>query len=160
MGARGVNLAQEGHVVPIILPASITGGATSAVFGMRSGTKANILLQFGALAAAPTAVTLLACTDITGATSQAIPFDVYQQVLAGAGNDVFGVRTPVTAAGYVPVNVAGHLDLIEVQDDQLPQGYPYLKLVVGSPAAANFASAVAVLTGLRFAGESNPTATV
>jgi len=160
MGARGYNIAEEGHVVPVLNPASISGGLTGLVFGMRFASKANIIIQWGALAAAQGAVTLNACTSEAGANPTPIAFDRYQQLLAGAGNDVLAGRVSVTAAGYTPSDVPNTVDVLHVQADELPPGSPYLQLAIADGTNVDFASAVAVLTGVRYQGVSNQTATV
>ena len=50
--------------------------------------------------------------------------------------------------------------VLHVQADQLPAGHDYLKLSLADGTNADFASAVAILTGVRYQGESNPSATV
>jgi hypothetical protein len=160
MGARGFNIAQEGHVVPIVLPESISGGVSSQVFGLRNAAKCNILLILGALAAAEGNVQLFACTDLAGDNAVAIGFDLWTQAAAGPGNDVLGVRQSIPAAGYTPADTPGIASVLHVQADQLPQSNPYLKLVLGDGTNADYACAVAVLTGVRYQGESNQSATV
>jgi len=160
MSARGFNIAEEGHVVPLFNPASITGGISGQVFSLRDASKANIIIHYGALAAAPGTVTLSACTDINGDNTTPIAFDLYQQAAAGAGNDVLGGRQSIPATGYAPNDVAGTVDVLHVQADELPPGYPYLKLSIADGTNADFVSAVAVLTGVRFQGVSTQSATV
>jgi hypothetical protein len=160
MGARGINLAVEGHIVPALNPASISGGVTGLVFSLKNAAKANVIIAWGALAAAQGAVTLNACTSEAGANPTPIAFDRYQQLLAGAGNDVLAARSAVTAAGYVPSDVPNTIDVLHVQADQLPPGSPYLQLAIADGTNVDMASAVAVLTGVRYQGESNQTATV
>src|SRR5580698_7786552 len=98
MGARGFNVAVEGHVVPILNPGSISGGVSGLIFSLRNASKANIIITWGALAAAQGAVTLNACTTQAGANPTPIAFDRYQQLLAGSGNDVLAPRVAVTSA--------------------------------------------------------------
>ncbi len=160
MGARGFNVAQEGHVVPLLNPGSISGGA-SGVFSMRNAAKANIIIMWGALAAAQGTVQLFACSDLAGDNAVAIPFDRYTQTTAGAGNDVLGPRQQVTAAGYTPSDTANTVDVLHLQADVPSEtNSPYIKLVVNDGTNADNASAVVILSGLRFAGESNQSATV
>jgi hypothetical protein len=166
MGARGINLAEEGHIVSILSPKSISGGAAATIFNMKNAGKANIIIQFGAEAAALGAITLNACSDIAGDGATAIPFTYYQQPVAGNNIDTLELNgsTPTTAfaataAGFVPANVANTFALLVVQADQLPMGLPYLQLEIANGANVDFASAVAVLTGLAYAGSTQPSAT-
>lgn len=160
MGARGYNIAQEGHTVLILPPASISGGATGQIFSMKNAAKCNILIGWGALAAAEGAVQLFACTDLAGDNAIAIGFDRFQQVAAGPGNDVLAPRQAVPAAGYLPNDVANTVDVLHVQADQLPMGYPYLKLTIADGTNVDYGVAFALLSGVRYQGESNQSATV
>lgn len=160
MGARGTNIAQEAHTVLVVPPGSISGGATGQIFSMKNAAKCNIALAWGALAAAQGTVQLFACTDINGTGAAAIAFDLFQQVVSGQGNDVLASRQAIPPAGYVPRDLPNALDLLHLQADQMPQGFPYLKLVLGNGATADYACAIAVLTGVRFQGDANQSATV
>jgi hypothetical protein len=162
--SKGFYTAQKGHVVNILPPVDVTGGKTSQAFSMAGAAHATIILQIGVSAAAPTGVTVQAgtATAAVGASvagAAAIPFDVFKQETAGAPNDVLGVRTACTATGFVPSANDGIFYVIEIDGDNLPAGSPYVQLNIANAANSVIASAVAVLSGLRYAGESNPPAT-
>jgi hypothetical protein len=159
MSVKGFYTAQEGHVVNILPPQEISGGATAQVFNMEGYRHASIVLQLGAQAAANTKILVNACTDASGDGATAIPFDIFAQETAGVANDVLSTRTAVTAAGYVPAAGANIFYVIELDADALPDGSPFVQLEVTNGANANFASAVAVLSGGRFVGDQSPTAT-
>ncbi len=166
MGARGISLASEGHIVSILSPSNITGGAAGTPFNLKNAAKANIVIQFGALAAALGAITLNACSSIAGAGATPIPFTYYQQPTTGNANDTLELNgnTPsnafaATAAGFVPAFAANTFAILEVQADQLPAGLPYLQLEIANGANANYVSALAILTGLTYSGSQQPTAT-
>jgi hypothetical protein len=160
MGARGINLAFEGHTVPVLNPASISGGVSGQIFSMKGAAKLNLYIIWGALAAAQGVVTLSACSDLNGDGATPIPFTRYMQVAAGAGSDVLSQPSAVAAAGYTPSDTPNTIDLLVLQADQLPVGLPYLKLAIADGTNVDFATAIAVLTGLRYGGEQNPSATV
>lgn len=157
--SKGIYVAQDCHVVNILPPIDVNGGKTAQAFHLRNAGHVSIVLQIGVSAAALTGVTLNACTDDTGANPQAISFNLHKQETAGASNDVLGARTPVTAAGFVPTANDDVYYVLEVDADTLPPGSPYLQLDIANGAESVIASAVAILSGLRQAGESNPTAT-
>jgi hypothetical protein len=166
MGARGFNVAEEGHIVSVLSPQNITGGAAGTVFNMKNAAKANIVIQFGALAAALGAITLNACSNISGAGATPIAFSYYQQITAGNANDTLELNgsTPSTAfaattAGFTPADAANTFVILEVQADQLPAGLPYIQLEIANGANADFVSALAILTGLAYPGSQQPTAT-
>ena len=160
MGARGFNVAQEGHTVLVLAPGSISGGEIGQIFSMKNAAKCNIIVAFGGLAAAEGAIQLFACSDLNGDNPQPIGFDRYQQLLAGPGNDVLAARLPIPSAGYTPSDVPNTVDVLHLQADQMPTGYPYLKLVVGDGTNADYATAIAILSGVRFQGDGNQSATV
>ena len=160
MSARGFNLAIEGHIVPVLAPASISGGVSGQIFSLKDAAKANIIIYWGVLAAAPGAVTVSACSDLAGDNAVAIGFDRYTQAVAGAGHDVLSARSVVTSAGYTPSDVANTVDVLHIQADQLPTGTAYLKVSIADGTNADYASVIAVLTGIRYQGDSNPSATV
>ena len=160
MGARGFNIAEEGHVVQLVTAENVSGGVTSQVFSMSRAAKCCILLGFGAESAAEGNLQLFACTDTTGATKIAIPYDLYKQETSGTANDVLSARTPVPATGYALPGTAGTFYVLHVQADQLPQGYPELQLDIPDGSNTDFASAFAVLTGVRYQGVSNQTVIV
>lgn len=159
MSVNGFYAAQEGHLVNILPPQNISGGATAQVFNMEGYRHASIIVQLGAQAAANTKILVNACTDASGDGAVAVPFNIFTQETAGVANDVLSVRTPVAAIGYTPSPNANIFYVIELDADALPQGAPYVQLQITNGANANFASAVAVLSGGRFVGDQSPSAT-
>lgn len=159
MSAKGFWVAQDGHVVNILPPVSISGGVSSQPFNLKNAAHVSLLLQFGALSAQPGAFVLNACTDHTGATKQAIGFNLFTQETSGAANDVLSTKQVIATTGYQPPDTANIFYVIEVDAASLPAGYPYLQLVIADGADTDFASAVAILSGLRFAEDQGMTAT-
>jgi hypothetical protein len=166
MGARGLNVAEEAHVVSILSPGSLSGGETSTYFNLKTAYKANIIVQLGALAAAPGALTLLAAADNTGTGATAIPFTYYTKSTAGDSNDTLDLNVgaspafAATAAGFVPANAANSFAILVVNADQLPSGLPYVALAFADGTNVDFVSAVAILTGLSYPGPQQPSATL
>jgi hypothetical protein len=160
----GIYTAQKEHVVNILPPVDVTGGKTSQAFSMAGASHATIILQIGVSAAAPTGVTVQAgtATAAVGASvagAAAIPFDLFKQETAGAANDVLGARVAATTSGFVPSANDGIFYVMEIDAEDLPAGSPYVQLNIANAANSVIASAVAILSGIRYAGESNPTAT-
>jgi hypothetical protein len=161
---QGNVLAETSHFVNILPPVDITGGAKSQAFSMKNHGHATILFQIGVSAGAPTAIfvkygtaTAAVGSDVAGSTAMA--FSIYKQETAGAANDILGARTAVTSAGYVPSANDGIMYVIEVDAREIPDGNPYLQLVVTNAAQSVIASAVAILSGARFSGASQATVT-
>lgn len=159
MSAKGFYTAQNGHVVNILPPVDITGGKTAQAFNLRNAAHATIIVQVGVSAAAFTKILVNKCSDNAGTGAAAIAFDIFTQENAGASNDVLSVRTAVAATGYVPSANDGIFYVIEIDAAQLDAANPYVQLQLTNGVNSVIASAVAILSGLRFAGDQNPTAT-
>jgi hypothetical protein len=157
--ANGIYLAQDCHIVNILPPIDVTGGKTSQAFNLKQAGHASIVLQVGVSAAAATGVLVNACTDANGDNPVSIPFDLFKQETSGASNDVLTAKTATSAAGFVPSGNDDIFYVIEVDASDLPEGSEYVNLQIENGANSVIASAVAILSGLRYAGESNPTAT-
>ena len=147
--------AQDGHIVQLITPQDITGGKTSPAISMKMYSHASILLFIGISAAAPNKIILNACTDAQGDGAIPISFDLFAAETPNL--DVLGPRQPITSAGYAPSANDGIFYVIEVGAAHLPQGFPYLQLEVLNGVNSVLASAVAVLSGARYAGDQSPT---
>jgi len=159
MSAKGFWASQDGHVVSLISPQSISGGVTGQVFNMEGYHHASIIVQLGAQAAAASKILINACTDAAGDGATAQPYSLFTQETAGLTNDVLSVRQSVSAAGYTPSASANIFYVIEIDADQLPVGYPFVQLQITNGANVDYASAVVVLSGGRFIGDQSPTAT-
>ena len=97
-----------------------------------------------------------AARQSAGAATTAIAFDYYAET-TDAG-DTLGARTAATVAGFATSTNDNVTYVIEIDATQLTQGYPYLVLKMTDPGAATLASAVAVLSGNRYAQAVTPTA--
>lgn len=156
---KGFVIAEQGHVVNILAPVDITGGKTAQAFSMKEHGHATILVQIGVSAAAFTKILVNQCTDASGSGAVAIPFAIYKQEAAGASNDVLTNRTAVTSAGYTPAATDGIFYVIEIDASELSDGFPYIQLQLTNGSNSVIASAVAILTGSRFAESPSATAT-
>jgi len=165
MAARGFNIFEEGHVVQILSPGSISGGVTSTYFNLKTAAKANILINIGALAAAEGALTLLAASNNAGAGATAIPFTYYTKSTTGNAADTLDLVTgpsaanSATAAGFTPANTANTFVGIVIEEDQLPAGLNYLAIAFADGTNADYVAASAILTGLSYPGSQQPSAT-
>ena len=161
---QGAVLAEQAHFVNILPAVDITGGKKCQAFNMKNHGHATILLQIGVSAAAFTKIivqygtaTAAIGSDVAGNTAMA--FSIYVQETAGADQNVLGARTAVAAAGYTPSANDGIFYVIEIDARELPDGNPYVQLVLTNGSNSVIASAVAILTGARFAGATQVTAT-
>lgn len=156
---KGFVLAEQGHVVNILAPVDVTGGVTAQRFSMANYQHASIIFQIGVSAAAFTALLVKNCTLASGGTATAIAFSIYKQETAGASHDVLGARTAVTAAGYAPSANDGIFYVIELDANELTDGFPWVELSLTNGTNSVIASAVAILSGARYAETQSPTVT-
>jgi len=149
-------LSQEAHIVPILFPQG-SGAATinSDVFSMRDASHATIILTIGAVAGAAS-FTLAAGTDFTPAAETAIGY--MQAAELTTGGDTLGALTAVASTGTTTANTANITYVLEVDAEDLPEGYPNLYLKLADLDNTTYVSAVAILTGLSYAGDQNRTA--
>lgn len=156
---KGFVLAEQGHVVQVVAPVDFTGGKTGQAFSMKKYQHASIIILLGAQAAPGTKILVNQCTSAAGAGATAIPFSIYKQETAGAGNDVLGARTAVAAAGYTPSGNAAIFYVIELDANELADGSPYVQVQFTNGANADIGAIVAVLSGARFEQTQSPTET-
>lgn len=161
---KGFVVAEQGHVVNILPPVDITGGAKAQAFSMANYQHATIVVQIGVSSAAFTKIfvkygsaTAAVGADVAGSTAMA--FNIYVQETAGADKDTLGARTLVAATGQTPAATDGIMYVIELDASELPDGFPYVQLVMTNGTNSVIASAIAILSGSRFAETQSPTVT-
>jgi hypothetical protein len=154
-----MNIAESAHVVPLIYPKDVTGGATGETFCMRDWSHATIIVVIGATAGALTDFVVSECTgkDAAGATAIAYSYYACETTGAAANCDVLGTVAAATTAGISLSETDNIFYVIEIDASQLTDGYEWIYVNVTSAAAANFLCAVAVLTGPRYAGPASRT---
>jgi hypothetical protein len=169
---NGFNVAEAGHVVQVIIPASISGGVIGQAFSMSGYKHASIIISIGAQAAQATKIilsvgTATAAQGTAVANATAIPFNLYKQESASA--DVLTAINNIAAAGYQPSATADIFYVIEIDANELEAAlagalsgslgqFSYLQLSITNGANADFVAAIAVLSGARFAEAQSPTA--
>ncbi len=150
------NAAENGHVVSILAPVDINGGAVvSDYFSLKGYNHASIILTLGVTGAATT-VTLEESDDNSGSSTTAIAFSYYAEETAGG--DTLSTRTAASASGFATSTNNGIIYVLDLDSSNLTDGYPYLVLKMTDPTVATFASAVAVLSGARYGAEVTGTA--
>ena len=151
-----MNIAEQGHVVNILPPQSITEAATSDVFSMKNYAHATIIVTAGATNADAGNITVEECDNFTPTTDTAIDFYYYAETTAAG--DTLGARTLAEAATGIDVSANDNITyVIEIDARELTDGYPCLELKWSAPGGATLVSAVAVLTGSRYAEDQSGT---
>ncbi len=156
MGAKGLVLAEEAHIINILPPVDITGGATSDVFSMGDYAHATIIVQVGVSAAAFTKLIVEECDDFTPTTHTDIAHYIYKEETASG--DTLGARTAVAAAGTTPSANDNIFYVIEIDASELTDGYDKLRLEITNGVNSVIASAVAILSGARYQPAGSVTA--
>lgn len=144
------------HYVNIIPPVDITGGATGDRFHMKNHKKAQIVVQVGVSAAAFTKIILRSCSAATSGTATDIAFNMYSEETAAG--DTLSTRTAVAATGHTPSANNGIFYVIELDADELLDGHDWVELALTNGANSVIASAVAILSGSRYANDLSATA--
>jgi len=153
---KGISIAEACHVVNAIAPIDINGsGASSDIWTMENHSHCSIIVTMGVTGAAVT-ITVDECDDFTPTNSTAIAFSYYAETTASG--DTLSAKTAATTSGITGSTNDGIIYVIEIDADELTDGYPCLRVVLSDPAAATLASAVAVLSGGRYAQEASATA--
>jgi hypothetical protein len=152
--SKGIYLAQDTHVTPLVFPVDVTGGKTGAVVSLKQAAHLSIIILLGVSAAAFTKILVNACTANDGTGATAIPFDLFAGETANV--DLLGPRQAVTAAGYTPSANDGIYYVIELDAAQLPQTSPYVQLQLTNGTNSVIASAVAILSGMRYGSDQSP----
>jgi len=141
------NASESGHVVNILPPQDIDGGANSDVFSMKRYAHASIIIAAGSMAAAST-VTVEECDDFVPTNSTAIAFSYYKEETSGG--DTLSTKQSATAAGFAMTTNNNTMYTIELDAAQLSDGYPCVRVVFSDPSGSDTVSAVAVLSGGRY----------
>jgi hypothetical protein len=153
---RRINIAEEGHVVNILPPQDINGGAvTSDYFALKNYAHATIILTLGVTGAAST-VTLEESDDNAGSSTTAIGFNYYKEETDSG--DTLSTKQTATTSGFATSTNDNITYLIEVDGAELSDGKPYLVLKMTDPEASTLVSAVAVLSGSRYGRDESLTA--
>ncbi|SMC38507.1 hypothetical protein [Papillibacter cinnamivorans] len=154
---KGTNIAEQFHVVNILPPQDVDTGKTADIFSMKNYAHATIIVQCGSTNADAGNITIEECDNFTPTTDTAIDFYYYAETTAAG--DTLGARTKAEAATGIDVSANDNTTyVIEIDASQLSDGYPCIELKWSDPGGATYASAVAILSGPRYAEDQSPTA--
>jgi hypothetical protein len=170
---KGVFVAQDCHVCPVIPPVSAGAAQTGKRFNLASWAHASVLLGLGAAGGPIGAITVNVYAAESGGTGVAIPYRLFKQEAASAPFDVLSNNTatndgnfPQTATGYTPASDAAnafYLIEIDAADVLAAANGTYIELdvAVGSlGTTAQLLAAYAILSGGRQTGDQSASAQV
>lgn len=153
------NIPEDGHIVTLYNPVDIddlAGADSPVIVLMENYSHATIIYSIGVNPLVAGVVTVESCDDTTPSTATEIMFRYYRyetsQILANG--DVHGAMTWTTtaAAGLIPVaGAVPSMYVIEIDDAELVSGDIGFRMCIVDPAAASVGSAIAILSGARYA---------
>ena len=152
---KGFNIAEQGHIVQMLAPIDIAAATSSEVISMENWSHVTFICQKGIGSACT--IQLEECTAFagTGAATRIFSY-AYERTAAG---DTLTALAVATTAGIATTTSSGELLVIEVDADELTDGYPYLRLKC-SATGANLGAWVAVLSGGRYQSDITETVIV
>lgn len=170
---KGIFVAQDCHVCPVIAPVSAGAAQAGKRFNMASWAHASILLGFGASGGPIGAITVNAYAAESGGSGVAIAYRLFKQEAASGPYDVLSLNSttndgnfPQASTGYTPsADNANAFYLIEVDAADLLAAangtYVELDIAVGSlGTTAQLLAAYAILSGGRLTGDISASAQV
>lgn len=159
---KGINIAEMCHVVNILPPIDVdtaSGLAASEIFSMKNYAHATIIIQCGVTDADGGNITVEECDGFAGANDTAIDFYYYAETTALG--DTLGARTKAAAATGIDVSANDNIFyVIEIDASELTEDYGFLCIKWSNPGGSTIASAVAILSGSRYANDQSATAIV
>lgn len=145
---KGIVLAEQGHIVNVIPPIDITGGVNGDRFNLRNYKHATIIVQIGVSAAAFTKIIVRECNAASSGTATDIAFKLRSEETDSG--DTLGAVEAVAAAGKTPSANNNIFYVIEIDAEELTEGFDWIEVALTNGVNSVIASAVAILTGARY----------
>lgn len=153
---KGIVLAEQAHIVNILPPVDITGGVAGDRFKMANHGHVTIIIQVGVSAAAFTKIILRECDAASAGNTTDIGFRLAKEETANG--DTLSAFEVVASTGYTPSANDGIFYVIELDASELTDGRDWVEVALTNGTNSVIASAVAILSGSRYAGSQNATA--
>ncbi len=153
--SKGFVVAENGHVVQMLEPTSVGAPATSDTISMENWGHVSIICGLGI--GSSTTITVGECTSFAGSDRTAITFRYAQE--ATVGGDVLDAALAWSSSIAIASSGAGGgFAVIEIDADELSDGFQFLQVNLADPGAGKLAAVYAVLSGGRY--QEDITATV
>lgn len=151
--SKGFVVAEQGHVVQMISPQDFSAAGTSDTILMENWGHVTFICNFGVGSA--TTISVGECTSFAGSDRTAVTFRYALE--ATAAGDVLDAA--LAWSSTVTITSAGvSFAVIEIDADELTDGYPYLQVNIADPGGSKLAGIMAILSGGRY--QEDITATV
>ncbi len=149
---KGINIAEQCHIVNALAPVSAAGGKTCEYVSMAGYGHLTAVITLGA-AVDETTITAYRSADNAGTGEHAIAFRYYMEETAST--DVVERQTDAGVGGFTTaVGAAGSIYVIEVDAAELGEDHPYFGLKLSDPGGAQLASVVYILSGGTYQEEA------
>lgn len=153
----GFHVSEDGHVVNILPPIDLNGGKTSDYFSLKNYSHASVIVTIGVNAGAGSVITIEQSDDNVGSHTTPIAFK-YAAEESPAG-DTLTALIDATSTGFETHASASSIAYVcEIDAADLTDQYPYCVVKFSNPGASVIGSAIAVLSGSRYAGSTTPSA--
>ncbi len=153
--AKGIEIAQECHIVNAYPPQDPAGAAASDWIHMENAGHITFLIMQGAGSVGT--VTINNATGAGGTGTATMAFDYYLET--AANGDTLGAKTAAGTGGVALNDNDDTMVIIEIDASQMPDGSDWINLAVSSVGASVF-GVIAILSGYRYQGDQNITAIV
>ncbi len=154
--SKGFVVAENGHIVQLIAPVDVTAPMTSDTISMENWGHVSIIVGLGI--GSSTTITVGECTSFAGSDRTALTFR-YAQEATGGGDVLDAALAWASSIAIVGSAAAvGGFAVIEIDADELSDGYQFLQVNIADPGASKIAAVYAVLSGGRY--QEDITATV
>lgn len=153
--SKGFVAAENGHVMMLYEPLTVAAAATSDTFSMEGWAHASILCGFGA--GSGCTISLGECTSFAGSGRTAVTFRFAQE--ATSGGDVLDAALAWASTITIAAGSASYA-VIELDGDELSDGYQYVQVNLTDPGTAKLGCIMAVLSGGRYQSDITATAIV
>lgn len=155
MSAKGINIAEELHVVNSNVPIDWASGSTGRYIQLEDYGHMSLIIALGAQTSTGGSATLLyEATSSTGENKTAIAFHYY---VTSTGNDVFGTIQDATSTGLTTSATNNRVYCIELDASELDEGYKWVKFEITASTAAALGTGIAILSGNRYGQAASPT---
>ena len=151
---HGFKIAEQGHVVSMLSPVDVIAATSSEVINLENWSHVSFICMKGAGSSAT--IVVEECDDFVPTNVATIPYSYAQE--ATAAGDTLTALAAAGTAGIASGTASGVLLVIEIDADELSDGFPYIRLKCADPGTSHLGTWVAICSGGRY--QEDITATI
>lgn len=145
-----MRLTAEKNIVYILKPADHEAGVDGDSFTMKGAAHATIILTFGAVTGDAVLKIFEGAADATKTTAKTFKYKLSSADHGAAAADQWGAEATSAALTLTAATYDNRMLAIELPAEDLTDGTPWVTLELSAAATALNASAVAILSQLRY----------